>query len=56
VYTITTPAAMAPVDVSKIIFNPLITILFIADTGKMAPICVRMLGCIPMETSMHQYV
>ena len=42
-YTITTPAAMTPVDMSKIIFIPLITILFIADTGTMAPICVRML-------------
>jgi hypothetical protein len=38
VYTITTPAAMTPVDVSKIIFNPRVTILFIVDTGKMAPI------------------
>jgi hypothetical protein len=33
----------------KIICNPLITILFIANTGTMAPICVRMLGCTPME-------
>ena len=32
---------MTPIDMSKIIFNPLITILFIADTGTMAPICVR---------------
>ena len=43
-------AAMTPVDMSKIILNPLITILFIADTGMMAPICVRILGCTPMET------
>jgi hypothetical protein len=35
---------------SKIIFNPIITILFIVDTGAMAPICVRMLGCTPMQT------
>ena len=45
-----TSAAMTPVDMSKIIFNPLITILFIVDTGAMAPICVRMLGCTPMQT------
>ena len=36
-----TSAAMTPVDMSKIIFNPLITILCIADTGTMAPICVK---------------
>ena len=48
-YTITTGAAMTPVDMSKIIFNSLITILFIADTGTMAPICVRILGCTPLE-------
>ena len=36
-----TSAAMTPVDMSKIIFNPLITILFIADTGTMAPVCVK---------------
>ena len=45
-----TSAAMTPVDMSSIIFNPLITILFIAGTGMMAPICVRILGCTPMET------
>jgi hypothetical protein len=49
-YTITTPAAMTPVDMSEIIFIPLITILFIVDTGKMAPICVRMSGFTPLET------
>jgi hypothetical protein len=47
---ITTPAAMTPVDMIKIIFIPLITILFIADTGKFPPICVRTLGCTPLET------
>jgi hypothetical protein len=41
---------MTTVDMSKIIFNPLITILFIADTGTMAPLCVRILGCTLMET------
>jgi hypothetical protein len=35
---------MTPVDMSKIIFNPLITILFIADTGTMAPIGERIIG------------
>ena len=40
-----TSAAMTPVDMSKVKFNP---ILFIEDTG--APICVRMLGCTPMQT------
>jgi hypothetical protein len=40
---------MTLVDMSKIIFNPLITILFIVDTGAMAPICVRMLGSTPMH-------
>jgi hypothetical protein len=33
---------------SKIIFNYL-TILFIADTGRMAPIYVRILSCTLME-------
>jgi hypothetical protein len=33
-----TSAAMTPVDMSKIIFNPLITILFIAGTGTIAPL------------------
>ena len=42
--------AMTLVDMIKIIFNPLITILFIVDTGAMAPICVRILGCTPMQT------
>ena len=41
---------MTPVEMIKIIFNPLITILFMADTGMMAPVCVRMLVCTPMET------
>ena len=45
-----TSAAMTPVDMSKIIFTPLITILFIADTGTMAPICVMLLGCTLKET------
>ena len=36
-----TSTAITPIDMSKIIFNPLITILFIADTGTMAPICVK---------------
>ena len=45
-----TSEAMTPVDMRKIIFNPLITIIFIVDTGAMAPICVRMLGCTPMQT------
>jgi hypothetical protein len=40
--------AMTLVD--KIIFNPLITILFIVDTGAMAPICVRMLEFTLMQT------
>jgi hypothetical protein len=43
-----TSAAMTPVDMSKIIFNPLINILFIADTGTMAPICVK-IGAIKMK-------
>ena len=42
--------AMTLVEMSKIIFNLFITILFIVDIGEMAPICVRMLGCTPMET------
>jgi hypothetical protein len=42
--------AMTLADMSKIIINPLITILFMVETGAMAPICVRMLGCTPMQT------
>jgi hypothetical protein len=34
-----TSAAMTPVELSKIIFTPLITIIFIAYTGTMPPIC-----------------
>jgi hypothetical protein len=49
-YSITTPEAMTPVDMSKIIFIPLIIILLIAYTETIAPICVRMLGCTPLET------
>ena len=41
---------MTPVDMSQILFNPLITIIFIADTGMITPICVRMSGCTSMET------
>ena len=48
--TIHTSAAMNPVEMSKIILIPLITLLFIADTVAMAPICVRMLGFTPMQT------
>jgi hypothetical protein len=47
VYTITTPATMTPVDMSKIIFIPLIIILFTADTGTIAPIRVRIFGLYP---------
>ena len=45
-----TSAAMTPVDMSKIVLIPLNTIKFIVDKGAMALICVKMLGCNPMQT------
>ena len=38
-------AAMTSIGVSKIIFNPLISLQLIADTGMMTPIGVRKFGC-----------
>ena len=37
--------AMTPTDVSKIVFNPLITLHLIPDTGVMTAIGVRKFGC-----------